>query len=35
MAFELPRYHTPDFDAPDLRNAPDASWACVPKDGST
>ena len=33
MAFELPRYHAPDFDAPELKTAPDARWACAPKDG--
>ena len=33
MAFELPRYHAPDFDAPELKTAPDARRACAPKDG--
>ena len=33
MAFELPRYHAPNFDAPELKTAPDARWACAPKDG--
>ena len=33
MAFELPRYHAPDFNAPELKTAPDARWACAPKDG--
>ena len=33
MAFELPRYHAPDFEALGLKDAPDAAWAYAPKDG--
>ena len=33
MAFTLPAYTAPDFDAPGLKNAPDAKWAYAPKDG--
>ena len=33
MAFSLPTYLPPDFDALGLKNAPDAKWALAPKDG--
>ena len=33
MAFELPRYHAPDFTAERLKNAPDARFAVCEKDG--
>ena len=33
MAFSLPIYRKPDFDALELKNAPDARWAYAPKDG--
>ena len=33
MAFEMPRYHAPDFTEEKFRNAPDARWAPAPKDG--
>ena len=33
MAFVFPAYHAPDFSAPQLKNAPDAAWAPVERDG--
>ena len=33
MAFSLPIYRKPNFDALELKNAPDARWAYAPKDG--
>ena len=33
MAFAFPAYHHPDFDQPSLKNAPDARWETVEKDG--
>ena len=33
MAFVFPAYHAPDFSAPQLKNAPDAAWASVERDG--
>lgn len=31
MAFSLPIYRKPDFDALELKNAPDARWAYAPR----
>ena len=33
MAFDMPRYHAPDFTEEKFRNAPDARWAPAPMDG--
>ena len=33
MAFVFPAYHAPDFSSPQLKNAPDAAWASVERDG--
>ena len=33
MSFTLPRYHEPDFEQPQLKNAPDAVFQSAPKDG--
>ena len=33
MAFEIPRYHAPDFTQEKFRNAPDVRWAAAPRDG--
>ena len=33
MAFDMPRYHAPDFTEEKFRNAPDARWEAAPMDG--
>ena len=33
MAFTFPSYRAPDFSEPRLKNAPDARWAAVERDG--
>jgi len=33
MAFAFPTYHDADFNQPSLKNAPDARWETVEKDG--
>ena len=31
--FKMPEYEAPDFSAEELKNAPDARWEAVEKDG--
>ena len=33
MAFQMPKYHHPDFNRPELASAPDAKYEVVEKDG--
>ena len=33
MAFDMPRYHAPDFTEEKFRNAPDVRWEAAPMDG--
>ena len=33
MAFEIPRYHAPDFALDKFRDAPDVRWAAAPRNG--